>query len=98
MNIKELVASNKVDFLNFMKSKFRLIHNSNVFFRDLHFGLMAYLVEKEGRKVSYTKGETLALELSMELEREGIFNKIDHQSWKLNYPEFILPRVEKKVH
>ena len=42
-------------------------------------------------------GEKIAREFGLEFEKDGTFKKIDHQSWLLNYPEFALPRVEKKA-
>jgi hypothetical protein len=82
------------EFLAFLKTKFQLVHNSNFFFRDLHYGVMAYLASK-GKHAGYTRSEKLAREIAGGLEREGIFKKIDHQSWCVNYPEFALPRADK---
>ena len=45
----ELVTSNTREFLNFLKSKFTLIHQSNFFFRDLHYGTMEFLAAKARR-------------------------------------------------
>ena len=73
-----------------------MIHLSNFFFRDFHYGVMSFLND-HGIKVKYTESETIAQEIGTALEREGIFKKIDHQSWLLVYPEFALPRVEKKA-
>ena len=97
MNTKEELVNERTELLHFLKTKFALIHNSNIFFRDFHFGLMEYLKEKKGKKVHYLDGETLAHEVCEEFEKLGIFCKIDHQSWRLNYPEFALPRIEKKA-
>jgi hypothetical protein len=82
------------EFLAFLKTKFSLIHNSNFFFRDLQYGVMAYLASR-GKHAGYTRSERIAREIAEGLEREGIFKKVDHQSWCVNYPEFALPRVEK---
>ena len=90
------VISNQTEFLKYLKSKFTLIHMSNFFFRDFHFGIMSYL-EEHGMKLKYQDAEKVAHEVAAMLEKNGIFKKIDHQSWLLNYPEFALPRVEKKA-
>ncbi|MFI5252557.1 MAG: hypothetical protein ACHQQQ_09040 [Bacteroidota bacterium] len=92
----EEITSHTSDFLRFIKTKFTLIHQSNVFFRDLHYGVIAYL-ESKGKKVRYLIGEQIAKEVASDLEKKGIFKKIDHQSWLLNYPEFALPRTEKQA-
>ena len=90
------ILSHRIEFLKYLKSKFQLIHMSNIFFRDFHYGVMSYLAE-HGRKVRYLDAETIAQEAGASLEKEGILKKIDHQSWLLNYPEFALPKVEKKA-
>ena len=92
----EFITSRKTEFLKYLKSKFTLIHMSNVFFRDFHYGVMSYLKE-HGRNVRYLDAEKIAREIGTSFEKEGIFKKIDHQSWLLNYPEFALPRTEKKA-
>jgi|ERR1041385_6803296 hypothetical protein len=90
----DLILNNQTEFLKYLKKKFTLIHMSNIFFRDFHYGLMAYL-EERGKKMKYLNAEKIAREVADGLEKNGIFKKIDHQSWLLNYPEFALPRVEK---
>ena len=92
----EFIASNQTEFLKHLKSKFTLIHMSNVFFRDLHYGVMSYLKE-HGMKLRYADAEKVAHPVGVELEKQGILKRIDHQSWLLNYPEFALPRLEKKA-
>jgi hypothetical protein len=92
----QYIANNQVEFLKYLKSKFTLIHLSNFFFRDLHYGVMSYLRE-HGMKLKYFDAEKVTREVGSILEKNGIFKKIDHQSWLLSYPEFALPRVEKKA-
>jgi hypothetical protein len=92
----EIITNHTPEFLSFLKTKFTLLHQSNFFFRDLHFGVIAYL-ESKGKRIKYTIGEQIAKEVASDLENKGIFKKVDHQSWLLNYPEFALPRNEKKA-
>ena len=96
MNEVDIIVGNQTEFLKFLKSKFTLIHLSNIFFRDFHYGIMSYLQDR-GRKKKYMDAEKIAREVGAEFEKNGIFKKIDHQSWLLNYPEFALPRAEKKA-
>ena len=96
MNEIEMILNNKEEFLKYLKSKFTMIHMSNFFFRDFHYGLMSYLHE-HGKKVKYLEAEKIARQIGSEFEKQGIFKRIDHQSWLLNYPDFALPRVEKKA-
>jgi len=94
MNTSDMIPGSK-EFLAFLKTRFQLIHNSNFFFRDLHYGVMAYLSAK-GKHAGYARSERIAREIAATLEREGIFKRIDHQSWCVNAPEFALPRIEAK--
>ncbi len=96
MKEADSIISRQAEFLKYLKSKFTLIHMSNFFFRDFHYGVMAYL-EEHGMKMKYQDAENVAHEVAAKLERSGIFKRIDHQSWLLMYPEFTLPRVEKKA-
>ena len=96
MNEVETILNNQTEFLKFLKSKFPLIHQSNVFFRDVHYGVMAYLAQ-HGTKLKYFDAEKVARMVGAALEEKGIFRRMDHQSWLLNYPEFALPRIEKKA-
>ena len=92
----EAILNNQSEFLKYLKSKFTLIHLSNFFFRDFHYGVMSYL-EERGIKMKYYDAEKVAREVGAAFEKNGIFKRIDHQSWLLNYPEFALPRTEKKA-
>lgn len=85
-----------VELLKYMKSHFTLIHMSNLFFRDFHYGIMSYLKE-HGMKTKYHAAERIAREVGRYYEEQGIFKRIDHQSWLLLYPAFALPRIEKKA-
>lgn len=85
---------NLTEFLDFLRSKFTVIHNSNIFFRDLQFGAMEFL-RARGLRTGYSDAERIATAVAEQLERKGIFRRIDHQSWRVDYPDFALPRVEK---
>ncbi|MBI5020906.1 MAG: hypothetical protein HZB59_05670 [Ignavibacteriales bacterium] len=92
----DFIINNLEEYLTFIKSKFVFIHNSNFFFRDLHYATKMFL-EEHLIKTSYHKAEIVAREIGLILVQRNIFKTIDHQSWMLNYPKFALPKVEKKV-
>lgn len=81
------ITNNLPMFLASLKAKYHLYHASNVFFRDLHFGVIAFL---ESRKVrlTYSSSEDLTREVIRALEASGILRKIDDRSWLLEYPEY----------
>jgi hypothetical protein len=79
------------EFLTFMKSKFQLYHLSNVFFRDLQYGVIEFL-QRRGFSVKYGDSEAAANEVISALEEKNILKKLDGQTWLLNYPSFkIIP-------
>ena len=96
MKTAESIINNQIEFLKDLKSRFPLIHNSNFFFRDLYYGVMLYLSEKVGIKLKYSETEGIAREVAEAFERSGIFKRVDHQTWLVNYPEFALPRIQKE--
>jgi len=95
--MKELdfILKGKDDFLKYLKLKFTMLHQSNFFYRDFHYGILSFLHE-HGHRIDRLKADTVAHALLTEFERNGIAKRIDHQTWTLNYPEFALPRIEKK--
>ncbi len=95
MKHSDLIIQKYQEFLKYLKTILPVYHNSNIFFRDIHYGVIHFLSEKE-KKVRYGKAELIAEIVISFLEKENILRKIDRQTWALNYPEFITPRVEKK--
>jgi hypothetical protein len=90
------IVGNHVEVLNFLKSRFPLYHGSNVFFRDIQYGVMSML-EGRGIGVSYPEAERFARALIEKLEKEKILARLDHQTWVLRYPDFRTPRVAAKT-
>jgi len=88
-----VLTENQKDFLNFMKTKYSLFHLSNVFFRDLHYGVMAYLNLK-GLRYGYSEAETLTHQLIKSWQEQEILTKIDTRAFMLNYPDFKKPLVK----
>jgi hypothetical protein len=88
-----LLNENVKDFLFFLRSKYSLFHLSNVFFRDIHYGIISYL-EGKGTKLGYGDAEQLAKRFIGGLEQSSILKPIKNGSWMLNYPEFRKPPVK----
>lgn len=87
-NYLNQLKSDEQVFLNYLKSKFPVFHNSNFFFRDFHYGVRSYF-EKKGIKLSYTDAEHIAAELAKHLEDNGVFAKIAEKTWRVDFPEFV---------
>jgi hypothetical protein len=84
------ILDHRTEVLAFLKSRFPLYHQSNVFFRDIQYGIQLYL-DRKRIKAAYPEAEQIAHEFISSLEREGVLSPIDRQSWALHYPEFRTP-------
>lgn len=87
------LAKNQKELLTFLKSKYHLYHLSNVFFRDLHFGLMAYF-EMSKMKVSYSDAEEITRSMIKSWEDAKILRGVGNLAWVLQYPDFKKPAVK----
>jgi GR25 family glycosyltransferase involved in LPS biosynthesis len=93
MKHQAYILENTKEVLVFLKSRFPLFHLSNFFFRDVQFGVQAFL-DRKGMKVGYTAAEAIARAFIEKLEHEKLFLPIDRQSWTVNIPEFKKPVVK----
>jgi len=84
----EQIKSEQQVFLSYLRAKFPVFHNSNFFFRDLHYGVKGYF-EKKGKKISYSDSQQIAEEYAKLLEEQGIFVKTSDKTWKVEFPEFV---------
>jgi hypothetical protein len=94
MNRQTYMQENQKEVLAYLKTRLPIYHLSNLFFRDLQFGIQAMFREK-GARLGYTESEKLARTFVEGAERAQIFTPIDGQSWRVNYPEFRLPQRKK---
>ncbi len=87
LNSLELLKNKDEELLKYLKAKFPLFHNSNFFLRDFQYGIRSFF-EKKDIFISYQIAEKLAIEMAKHFEERGIFIKVNHQSWKIHFPEF----------
>ena len=92
----DYVLQNKKEVLGFLKSRFPMFHLSNFFFRDIQYGIRAFMTER-GMKVSYADAEVLARAFAESLEKDKIFRPVDSQSWTVIYPEYRTPEAKKNA-
>jgi len=91
-----LLKENVKDFMHFLKSRYSLFHLSNLFFRDIHYGIMSFL-ELKGSRIGYGQAEDLSKRFIQELEQLDILKPIKNGSWMLNYPEFRKPPAKPEA-
>jgi len=90
----EVVLNNEREVLEHLKEQFPVFHLSNIFFRDIQYGIQSYL---KGRnlKVDGRLAEAIAHQFIAQLERETILRKIDEQTWMVHLEAFKTPTVKK---
>jgi hypothetical protein len=93
---RSLFVEKKQEFLNFLKTRYSVFHESNVFFRDLHYGVMAFL-EINGFPKRYASSEILTEQVIKDYEESKILLRIDSRTWMVNYPPFKKPLLKPAV-
>ncbi len=89
----DYILANETEALNFLKSKYPMYHLSNIFFRDIQYGILTML-ERKHMSVGYADAEKIARAFVVQLEKKKILNPMDRQSWVLNFPDFKKPAVK----
>jgi hypothetical protein len=87
------LLQNKEDVLQYLKGRFPMFHQSNVFFRDIQYGIQL-LLKEQGSDVNYASAERHARDFTSALEKDGVLVPVDPQTWVLNYPPFKTPVVK----
>jgi ribonucleotide reductase alpha subunit len=85
----DVLMQNEIEVLQYLKNHFPLYHLSNIFLRDLQYGIMKYFEESRRTKLRYPEAEKIAREFAEYLEGKELFKRLNHQSWVLQYPEFV---------
>ncbi len=84
----EYVLTNDKEVLSFLKTRFPVFHMSNIFFRDIQYGIREMFDRKQKLRVGYDEAEVIAREFTSKLEKEKVLKKIDGQTWLVDYPEY----------
>lgn len=84
MDLLKDLTINKSIFFNFMKEKYRLYLNSNIFFRDIQYAIKSYF-EKKDVPIKYSQAEKVAYEFINRLEESGELKKMSDIAWKVNF-------------
>lgn len=84
MDLLNDLTSNKSIFFKFMKEKYRLYLNSNIFFRDIQYAIKSYF-EKKDIRVKYSQAEKIAYDFIQKLEDTGELKKMSDNAWKVNF-------------
>ncbi|MCL4547229.1 MAG: hypothetical protein M1495_01525 [Bacteroidetes bacterium] len=84
MNHLEDLLANREVFFNFMKEKYPLFYNSNIFFRDIQYAIISYY-QKKDTNIKRQAAEIIAKNFVTELEKSGELKRMSNNSWKVNF-------------
>jgi hypothetical protein len=84
MKYLEELKNNQEMFFNFMKEKYHIYYNSNIFARDLQYAIKQYF-EKKDIKLTYPQSEEIMLEFGKYLEKKSDLLKLTSNSWRVNF-------------
>jgi len=93
MNHLAYVLANDKEVLRYLKTRFPVYHLSNVFFRDIHYGIIEYLRDRR-MSVRYSDAEKIARAFIEKLDHEKILRQLDHQTWMVQYADFRTPKAK----
>ena len=88
----QIITNSPIEFLNYLRAKFPVFHMSNVFFRDLVYGVTEYL-GKRNVKIGFTQAEAITHEVIANFEKRNMFRRVNPQGWVVMYPEFTTPKT-----
>ena len=93
MKARDHILTHSADFLPFLKARVPVFHLSNVFFRDIHFAVIALAADHRMR-IGYTEAEDITRHLIERLEKEKVLLPIDKQTWAVNKAEYRKPSTK----
>ena len=96
MNYFEELKNNQKIFFNFMKEKYSIHFNANIFARDLQYAIKQYF-EKKDIKLKYPETEKLMQSFSSYLEGKGDLLKLTSNSWRVNFFKPVVEEQPEKV-
>lgn len=84
MNRFDLLMTEKEIFLKYMKEKYKIFNNSNIFLRDIQYAIKSFF-EKKDIKITYDESEKLMYQLTSNMETSGELLKLSSNTWKVNF-------------
>ena len=79
----QLIAEKEI-FLKYMKEKYKIFYNSNIFLRDIQYAVKSFF-EKKDIRITYAEAENLMKELTKSMEASGELLKLNSNTWKVNF-------------
>ena len=89
----DIIVDDPDVFLGYMREAKRpIFHNSNIFFRDIQYGVRDYFEDREGKTISPKEAIRIANDLTRSYERMGVLKKVNSNGYLLIYPDMLTPK------
>jgi hypothetical protein len=89
----DIIVEDPDVFLGYMREAKRpIFHNSNIFFRDIQYGVRDYFEDREGKTISSKEAIRIANDLTRSYERMGVLRKVNSNGYLLIYPDMLTPK------
>ena len=94
----QIILGKEIALFDFMKENgFPIFHRSNIFLRDIQYGIRDYFRATEKVDVGSRDADRLAAELIQSLEAKGQLLKQSDMRWLLNIEQYLnAPKPEEK--
>ena len=79
----EFLKLNEDLFFNFLKEKYPIFNNSNIFLRDIQYGVKSFF-EKRDIKLNYKQVDFIADSIIQLYEEKNILQRLTKNTWKVN--------------
>lgn len=79
----EFLKQNQELFFNFLREKYPIFNNSNIFLRDIQYGVKSFF-EKRDIKLNYKRLEYITDSIIKLYEEENILQRLTKNTWKVN--------------
>jgi hypothetical protein len=97
MDIPDIIGRER-ELFTFMKANgFPVFHQSNIFLRDIQYGVRDFCRTTFKKDIGTRKSDALAEKIIRDLESKGVLQRFTDGVWILQMQEFVNPpKVEEK--
>lgn len=80
----DFLSQNSNLFLDYLREKYPVHSNSNIFLRDIQYGIKNFF-EKRDIKLKQKEIEQLTNHVITVFESTGLFYNLSHNTWRVNF-------------
>ncbi len=89
MNEISMIGKEQELFVFMKSSGYPIFHQSNLFLRDVEYGIRDYCRVKQKKDIGARESIRLSTEFMKDLEARKVIQPLSHNTWLLNMPQFL---------